>query len=198
MDFLNSKIKHGKLFIVSAPSGAGKTTLVNALVESIDIARDLSRLITYTSKSPRANERQGIDYHFIGHQDFENKIQEGFFLEWSNAYGAYYGIGATLLDELALGKSFIAVVDRAGAQAIQQKVTGAVLIWIYTKNVLVLRERLHSRGTETLQEIEGRLSLAQKELDEEIKQKLFQYYIHNDLFENSLRELEKIINIYLA
>ena len=79
----------GKLFIISAPSGAGKTTLVTALINDIGKSHALERVVTYTSKAPRSAEVNGVDYHFVTPEQFEGYIAAGFFLEWSTAYGTY-------------------------------------------------------------------------------------------------------------
>ena len=81
----------GKLFIIPAPSGAGKTSLVTALLERIGQSHSLSRVITYTTKMPRSGDIHGRDYHFLSIDQFEQKIKEDFFLEWSVAYDHYYG-----------------------------------------------------------------------------------------------------------
>ncbi|MBI2774525.1 guanylate kinase [Candidatus Dependentiae bacterium] len=190
---MGSEKKTGKLFIVSAPSGAGKTTLVNALIKQLPMEHSIARLITYTSKSPRFNEMPGVDYHFLSNQEFEQKIDEQFFLEWSGAYGAYYGTARLLIDHLASGSSFIAVVDRSGAQRLKQEIPEAILTWVHTANMQVLEERLRLRSTETQEEIELRLALAQRELAQEQENRLYQHHILNDFFEKALKELKNII-----
>ncbi|HEX2977699.1 MAG TPA: guanylate kinase [Candidatus Babeliales bacterium] len=193
---MRSEKKCGKLFIVSAPSGAGKTTLVNALIKELPIEHAITRLVTYTSKTPRINELHGIDYHFISNQEFEQKIAEQFFLEWSGAYGSYYGTARFLLDQLASGNSFIAVVDRSGAKRLKQEIPQAVMIWVHTVNVQVLEDRLRVRNTETQEEIERRLALAKKELAEEQENRLYNHHILNDFFEKALKELKDIIILH--
>src|SRR5580704_16364804 len=138
----------GKLFIVSAPSGAGKTSLVNELVVRTGKRHNLSRLVTYTSREPRKGEVPGQDYHFIGQGDFEAKIREGYFLEWVNALGSYYGTGVSVLNHIASGKSGVLVLDRPGARRVYEQFP-AVLIWLTVPNLESLKQRLTLRGTET-------------------------------------------------
>lgn len=184
----------GKLFVLSAPSGAGKTTLVQALLERFGYYYALERVITYTSKQPRSTERHGIDYHFISPEEFQSKIREGFFLEWSQSYGTYYGSPRHVLDKLVQGKSLILILDRQGAQNI---VGGgyqdAILIWLYTKSIEDLRARLESRNTETREQIDRRLVLARQEISAEFQTPQYQYHIMNHDFERALKKLERII-----
>lgn len=183
----------GTLFVVSAPSGAGKTSLVTALVKECGVQYNLERSVTYTTKQPRPGEVPGIDYHYIGTQTFQEKLQQGFFLEWSGAYGNYYGSPAYILDKLQQGISVIVIVDRAGARDIYRQHPEAVLIWLYVHDEKELLKRLKFRGSETKSEINKRLKLARQEINEEIFNRLFQYHIQNDSFEKALSELKSIV-----
>jgi guanylate kinase len=182
----------GRLFIVSASSGAGKTTLVNALLERIQSLYNVTRVLTYTTRAPRTGEIHGVDYFFVTQQEFLLLIEQEFFLEWSCAYGAYYGSPASIIRDLPEGRSYIAILDRMGAEQVLKQFPDAVLIWIYT-DIDSLRERLVSRETETLDEIESRLGLAKKEIEEEKLKKLFPFHVHNDDFNEALEDLEKLI-----
>ena len=183
----------GRLFIISAPSGAGKTTLTSAILNDMRPLYALERVITYTSKAPRPGEVHGRDYYFVSVAEFEQKIQEGFFIEWSGAYGNYYGSPKTILADLAAGKSFIMILDRAGAHAVQQKVADAVLIWIHIHSIDILRERLITRGQDSEEQMVRRLLLAQQEVEEELKNPLFQHHIINDFFEVAVENIKNII-----
>jgi guanylate kinase len=182
----------GKLFIVSASSGAGKTTLVNMLLQKIQPLYDVSRVLTYTTRAPRQGETNGVDYHFITEQTFENLIAQGFFLEWSKDYGAYYGSPLSLLDELPKGKSYIAILDRAGAQQVFSRFAESVLIWVYT-DIQNLRIRLESRKTENIEQINYRIQLAKKEIEEENLKKFYTYHLHNDDFNRAIDEFEQLV-----
>ncbi len=182
----------GKLFIVSASSGAGKTTIVNAVLQRIQLIYDVHRVLTYTTRAPRLGEINGIDYHFITVQEFESWITQGFFLEWSSAYGAYYGSPSSIVDELPNGRSYIAILDRAGAEQALKVYPQLVLIWIYT-DIMSLRDRLMQRKTETNEQIEYRIQLAKKEIEEEKLKKLYTFHIHNDDFNRAIEEFESLI-----
>lgn len=187
----------GKLFIISAPSGAGKTTLVNAILNEENIGRNLERVITYSSKRPRPGEINGRDYHFVSHEEFERLIEQEFFIEWSSAYGAYYGSPASIIDRLASGKSFIMILDRTGAQAIKAAIKNAILIWIQVPTLEDLRARLHHRGQDLPDSVERRLVLAEKEIQNERDFPVFEQYVMNNNFENAVQQLKNIIALSL-
>lgn len=183
----------GILFIVSAPSGAGKTSVVNAVLEKVTTLYPLKRLITYTTKKPRPTDINGVDYHFVSESQFKSLIEQGFFLEWSCSYDFYYGTPRSLLIELNAGISHVAIVDQAGAQALSALIKNTVKIWIYTKDVAVLRERLVKRNTESSVIIAKRLMIAQTEIDCENKKGFYDYHVLNDIFEIAINELKAII-----
>jgi len=182
----------GKLFIVSAPSGAGKTTLVEHVIGRLGQTYALSRVVTYTTKAPRPHDKDKQDYCFISVAEFEQKITQGYFLEWSNAYGQYYGTPATIIDELRKGRSLILIVDQVGARQLKKKIDDAVLIWLYTASLQVLKERLVIRGTENEAQIERRLRLAETEILYEKKERFFDFHVLNEDFFQAINELEAI------
>lgn len=187
------KNKTGKLFLLSSTSGGGKTTLANKLIEDLGSVHDLSRVITYTSRAPRGTEQHGVDYYFVAEREFKVKIEEQFFLEWSTAYGHYKGMPGDILEHVARGKSYIAVLDRAGVRSVKQACRQAVAIWLDVPSLFELEKRLKSRGTEDSGELAKRLLLAQQELEEERANSLYQYRVMNDVFDRSLRELKHLI-----
>jgi guanylate kinase len=189
----NGKLSMAKLFIVSAPSGAGKTSLVHAVVAKMYPEYPLARVVTYTTKPQGAAEVQGVDYHYIGEQEFKAKIAEGFFLEWSDAYGHLYGSPRTVLDDLAQGVSLFLILDRAGAKAVAAQVPGAVLIWIMPPDMQTLEHRLKMRARDNQTTIDCRLLLATAELKDEQNQPLFTYQFINEQFEESCDKLEQIV-----
>ena len=188
----------GKLFIISAPSGAGKTSLVNALIERIRIYRPIDRVITYTTKDAHTCEQEGCDYYFIKQEEFKKKIKEGFFVEWSCEYGHYYGSPRFIIDEVERGRCSILIIDRVGAEKIASLYSKAVLIWIYTSSKEQLRERLILRKRETEQEIQHRLTCAEREIAREISCPLYHYHILNDIFDEALDKLCKVIQSELS
>lgn len=186
----------GKIFIVAAPSGAGKTTLVTKAIKELSPSYKIERAITYTSRLPRIGEKQGIDYHFIDEQEFINKINGGFFLEHSTVYGTYYGSPASLINKVEEGTSYIMILDRAGTQRIMEQVPSAVAIWIYV-GLGVLKERLKLRNSESHEHIQKRLALAEQEFAQEQQSPLFHYYVHNDQIELAYTTFKNILIPYL-
>jgi len=191
----------GKLFVVSAPSGAGKTSLVAAVLERMKSQHPIDRVVTYTSRQDRLGEQQGKAYHFLSSQDFERKIQDGFFLEWSGEYDHYYGTPRHIVDELEQGLSRILIIDRFGAERVlaiakdpspilTDKVTS---IWIYTSDISELERRLVRRGKNTKEQIVRRLELAQQELQKEQACPLYIHKILNDDFKKAANELESMM-----
>lgn len=185
--------RKGKLIIVSAPSGAGKTTLINELIKGLKPQYAIERAVTYTSRDARLEEQQGIDYHFIPKHDFERKIQEGYFLEYSTVYGTYYGTPSYILSNLNQGCSYILVIDRAGAKQIKIQYKQALLIWIDIPSLEELESRLRSRGMNSEAQIQTRLKIAKLEIEEEKINRTYKYHLINDIFENALHELSTII-----
>ncbi len=183
----------GRLFVISASSGAGKTSLVTQALKQLKKDHDISRVVTYTTREPRPNEVNGTDYHFISSEDFNKKNYEDFFLETSEMYDSSYGSPASINTELKRGKSLIIITDRSGARALAKEVPSSILIWITVPDFDTLKQRMKSRGTEDAKQTEKRLKLAQQEMDEEQKQPLFQYHLVNDEFDRALAELMLII-----
>lgn len=183
----------GKLFLISAPSGAGKTTLVREVIERYGTHYDLERVITYTSKKPRVNELPGIDYHFLSPQDFEAKINQGFFMEWSGAYESYYGSPRDILVKLALGKSFLLIIDRVGAEQILIKYPEAVGIWLYTKSIQDLQQRLKERNTESIEHIQRRMVRAHEEIIAEFNMPIYKYHVLNHDLEIAVNRVFTIL-----
>lgn len=187
----------GKIFVISAPSGAGKTSLVAAAINYLQGCVPIRQVATYTTRKPRKNEQQGRDYNFIDIADFRRRIQEDFFLEWSDSYTAYYGSPARVTQEAKEGKSSILILDRAGARAVKERISNAILIWIEVP-LEIVRQRLLQRATENLSTIERRLRQSQIEIVSEQKQPLYHYTIVNDIFEVAVAQLITIIEKELA
>jgi guanylate kinase len=189
--------KRGKLFLVSAPSGAGKTTLVQQVIKQIGPEYGLEKVITYTTKEPRPGEVNGKDYHFLSELDFKKRLAEGFFVEHSTAYGAYYGFPLEVFSFLETGRSFMGIVDLAGAEAIRAHTDEAILIGIRPPSVASLEERLIGRAEDSDQTIQFRLSIARHEL-ERISEGFFNHVMVNDDFERAVRALVAIVRDELA
>ena len=190
----------GALFIVSAPSGSGKTTLVeNFLKNHSYIYKEslpLQRAITYTTKKPRLGDVDGKDYHFILEAEFIKKIDEGFFWEYSTAYGSYYGTPLTLRNELESGRSFFIILDRAGALRLSELYKNHILIWIAPASIEELQDRLVKRAGESVEEIAKRLELARLEMALEKENPWYHHYITNSEIERAAEQLKGIVLSY--
>ena len=184
-------IKQGKLFIVSAPTGCGKTTIVQELLKRGTVTVKL--VITYTTRPQGQGEINGQHYHFITHEDFLAKKAHGFFLETTVYKGFLYGSPKSILDEIKKGASFIMVVDRPGALHLKTLVPKAISIWLTVSNPETLVTRLTKRGRETGDILAGRIALAQEEFASELDQKNFTYYVLNDDMRLALQSLETIM-----
>lgn len=187
------KEKQGALFIISGPSGVGKTTVVTEFLRQHGPTHGISRVITYTTKKPRHTETHGIDYHFITHDDFQSKIQDNFFLEWSGEYGACYGTPSYVAEHLNQGKSFMLVIDRLGALQIIKKYPDAVLIWIKVSSMELLSDRLKGRNSDDQEVIQRRLLLAEKEMAQESQRAVYHHHIINDDLKHALEGISGIV-----
>jgi guanylate kinase len=153
---------HGLLFIVSAPSGTGKTTLVERLVLEIEGLR-LSR--SYTSRPPREGEHDGVDYNFIPRERFEAMIAGGGFLEWADVFGNLYGTGAAETREtLEAGEDVVLVIDVQGARQVRATGFEHVGIFVLPPSFEVLESRLRRRSTDSEDAMRRRLEVAQREV----------------------------------
>jgi guanylate kinase len=190
----NKKHK-GTLFLISASSGAGKTSLVKQVVTCLGEECTLERVVTYTTRVPRSGEVTGVDYHFISQPEFERKIEEGFFLEWSREYGAYYGSPKQELSKIAQGISLFLIVNQEGFRKIFNLAIGkkAVGIWIDVPSLDVLEERLIKRGEGGEVDLMFRLALAKKENQNRALLTLFKYKITNEKEQEAVTRLLEIV-----
>jgi guanylate kinase len=188
--------QQGKLFIVSGPSGVGKTTLVTKFLEQSQHLFSIDRVVTYTTKQPRSGDVHGVDYHFVEQSDFDTKVEQGFFLEQSGEYGASYGTPLHIMYEIAGGSSKILVIDRVGAAQIVKKHPHAILVWIEVSSLSVLSDRLLARRTESFEQIQTRLFLAKKEIEEEKNLPMYHHCIENDQLDVAVQGLFDLIALY--
>ena len=185
------KPKRGHLFIISAPSGAGKTTLVKAVLQQF---RDMLYSISYTTRNPRAEERDGIDYHFISKQDFKKGIHKGRWAEWAEVYGNYYGTSAEFIEKsLSSGCDILLDIDVQGTLQILKHYPDSVTIFILPPSMNALRKRLEMRGSDSQAVIEKRLLHARKEMTQ---QKMYRHIIVNDVLSEAIKELGAIFKKY--
>ncbi len=178
----------GTLFIVAAPSGAGKTSLVAALLERDPLVR-LS--VSYTTRPPRPGEEDGRDYHFVDRAAFQAMLERGEFLESAEVYGNFYGTGhAWVRSRLAEGEDVLLEIDCQGAAQVRRLVPEAVGIFVLPPSLDALRERLQGRGKDDAGVIARRLAAAR---DEMRRVGEFDYVIINKEFDIALRDLEAVV-----
>lgn len=185
--------KPGRLFLIAAPSGTGKTTIATKIIEKLAATIPISRVITYTTRHKRTGEIDGIDYYFLDKPTFLKKIAQGFFLEITNYNGELYGSPKSIVDDMALGKSFIMVTDRAGVITLKELILDAVPIWISPPSLEELERRLIGRGTESNQEIQKRLAIAQQEMNAERTTPIFEIRIINRVIDTAVEALCSMI-----
>jgi guanylate kinase len=183
----------GLLVIISGPSGSGKTTIVRELVLRMQDRYPIAQVVTYTTRAIRQGEEPGVDYHWVSEAEFKQKIDQGFFLEWSTAYGAYYGTPRSVLDNIAQGMINILVVDTVGARFFKEMVPDCVTIWLTAPSLDELRKRLMNRGKNPPEEIEKRLRMASQEMENEKKCKFYAFFVDNYLKEGTIITVENII-----
>lgn len=191
----SKNLNEGKVIIFSAPSGAGKTTIVRALLNKMS---ELSFSISACSRAPRGKEVNGKDYHFIGIEGFKNKIKNNEFAEWEEVYqDHFYG---TLNSELNriwnANKTVVFDVDVVGGMNLKKKFgKNALAIFVMPPSLLVLEERLRKRNTDSEQKIQQRLAKAEKEISLSSN---FDFIIKNDKLEIAISEANAIINQFLV
>ena len=179
----------GHLFIVAAPSGAGKTTLVRLLLEKDP---EINVSISSTTRPPRAGESDGREYHFVDVQDFLEMVSRGEFLEWAEVHGNYYGTSKRWIEkEMEAGRDVLLEIDWQGAQQVRKVFPMAIGIFILPPSLDELKSRLSGRGTDSPETIARRFAAARDEMrhvDE------FDYVIINDDLQQALGNLSSIVS----
>lgn len=182
-------IPRGTLYTVSAPSGAGKTSLVNALVSDHP---EIRISVSHTTRPIRKGEQSGVDYHFVERATFEKMIGEARFLEHAEVFGNFYGTSADWVqDTLATGTDVILEIDWQGAAQVRRLMPEAVGIFILPPSLEILATRLRGRGQDDDEVIRTRLAGAQEEMAHYAE---FDYLVVNDDFEHALADLRAIIH----
>jgi guanylate kinase len=183
---MQSKPAH--LFIIAAPSGAGKTTLCREVLKWFS---DMLYSVSYTTRQLRNGEQEGLDYHFITTSDFENGIAAGKWAEWALVHGNYYGTSVDFVDKgLAAGRDILLDIDVQGTRQILEHYPDSVAIFIQPPSLEVLQQRLLARGTDSAESIAVRLQNAEKEM---AQQNLYHHVIVNDELSKAVSELISII-----
>ncbi len=176
------------VYIVSGPSGSGKSTLVREVLRSVP---GLLFSVSYTTRAPRGSERDGEHYHFIGREEFEERIRRGEFLEWAEVFGQYYGTHRSYLDRAAAeGRDLVLDIDVQGARQLKRSVPDAVSVFVLVPSREELERRLRRRSEDAEEAIRRRLGEAAREL---AAYGAYDYLLVNDEVEPAARRLAAII-----
>ena len=184
----SSQGRRGLLFIVSAASGTGKTTLVERLVHAVP---NLKMSRSYTSRPARDGEQDGVDYNFISRDRFEQMVHEGEFLEWADVFGNYYGTSSSDTDAcLALGEDVVLVIDVQGARQVRARGIETVGVFVLPPSAAVLESRLRGRSKDTEEQMRRRLDVARTEVGE-FEQ--YEYVVVNDDLDGAVTRMRAIV-----
>jgi guanylate kinase len=179
----------GNLFVVAAPSGAGKSSLVKALLE---LDAQVLPSVSHTTRPPRGQEKHGREYFFVSTQEFDQMVLAGSFVEWAHVHGQRYGTSKKMIeDRIARGADVILEIDFQGALQIKRIFANAVLVFILPPSWEELRSRLERRGEDAPDIIELRLQNAAEEM---AKASEFDFVIINELFERAVFDLKTIVH----
>ena len=186
-----SDSRAGRLYVISAPSGGGKTSLTRAVIERLGADGRVARFsVSYTTRAARAGETDGVDYHFVTRDEFEAMIERGEFLEYARVFDRYYGTSAAETERwLAAGQDVVLDIDWQGAAQVRERAPEAVTIFIRPPSREELERRLRARGSEDEAAIQRRLAEADDELAHAGD---YDYQIVNDRFEHALDDLTRI------
>lgn len=188
----NETLRSGTLFVISAPSGAGKTTLCRKLLDSF---ADLAYSISHTTRKPRGKEKNGADYFFIGKEEFLEGVEKGRWAEWAEVHGNYYGTSAEFLDrELATGRSVLLDIDVQGMEQILKRYPSCATIFIMPPNLEELKSRMEKRGEDGMATIEKRMVNAKKEIE---RKDFYRHVVVNDRLSEAASELISIVGQYM-
>ena len=179
---------HGIFYVFSAPSGTGKTSVLHEIIKRHP---EMEFTISATTRKPRGNEQNGVDYHFISDMEFDSRIKDGEFIEWAVVHGFRYGtLKSTIERTLEKGRTIITDTDTVGALAIKRIIPDAVLIFLVPPSPGVLNKRLKSRKTESVELVEKRLAAVPQELKQ---MGLYDYIVINDSLEVAVQQVNAII-----
>jgi len=176
------------LIVLSGPSGVGKDTLLERLIE---ICEDVHRSVTFTTREPREGERPGVDYHFVSMDEFRRMAEQGEFLEYAQVHGHLYGSSLRRVQEMRqMNQDVVLKIDVQGGLTVKQKVPEAVMVFIAPPSIEELEHRLRSRYTDSEEAITKRLLDARKEIEQIPR---YDYLVVNDEVETAVEKLRAII-----
>jgi guanylate kinase len=176
------------LFIISAPSGTGKTTVFEKMLKEVD---GLIPSVSHTTRSPRKGETNGKEYYFVSREEFEKKNAANEFIEWNEYNGNYYGSSFDNIEKAEkLGKDLLFDIEVNGARNIKKRHDNGVYIFILPPSISVLRERLTKRGAESKKVIEERIKIAKREMRHSIE---YDYVVVNDEIDETVKQVFSII-----
>jgi len=178
----------GRIFVVSGPSGSGKSTLIREVRQKVP---DLGYSISHTSRPPRGQEKNGVEYHFVSKENFRKMIDNGEFVEWAEVYQDLYGTSvSSLRSQITMGLDVIMDIDVQGAKNIKDHFKDAIRIYVLPPSLEILEKRLRDRGTDDEKAIRTRLKKAGKEIKNCVS---YDYLVFNDQLDQAVEELKSIL-----
>jgi len=178
----------GRIFVVSGPSGSGKSTLIREVRQKVP---DLGYSVSHTSRPPRGQEKNGVEYHFVSRKNFQEMIDKGDFVEWAEVYRDLYGTSvSSLRGQITIGLDVIMDIDVQGGRNIKDHFKDAILIYVLPPSLEILEKRLRDRGTDDEKTIRTRLNKAAKEIKNCVS---YDYLLFNDDLDQAVEELKSIL-----
>ena len=178
----------GRIFVVSGPSGSGKSTLIGEVRQKVP---GLGYSISHTSRLPRRQEKNGVEYHFVSKENFQKMIDNGEFVEWAEVYQDLYGTSvSSLRSQITMGLDVIMDIDVQGARNIKDHFKDAILIYVLPPSLEILEKRLRERGTDDEKAIRTRLKKAGKEIKNCVS---YDYLVFNDQLDQAVEEMKSIL-----